>query len=233
MWWNGKLHLDMPFPGGFLLSSSSGTFDLGSLISQLPYFYVEKREKCRATNMQIRNAPWAALTTLESESRSSALSRRKARVVSTVSMHTVCLEFSLRLLLGKYVFLKPLVLGDFHLVLWTIKVKPAKTKEIFSITLSVFFFSGQTWRKEICQNHSWYFSMRNLRFVFTLLTGAQWACLCCKRWCHLFFVHQSEFSNTIPLSIKSNQTTSICVSEYEYVMKQNFFWSDKLWINYN
>lgn len=86
-------------PRRILLSSSSVTSDLGSLIRQLLYLYVEKQGKCRATNMQIRNAPWAALPTVEWKSRSFTQSCTKAHVVSNVSVHTF--SFQLKVLQAK------------------------------------------------------------------------------------------------------------------------------------
>lgn len=77
--------------------------------------------------MQIRNAPWAALSTLESQSRSSTLSPSKVHVVSNVSVLTVSLEFFSQTTVGQMYFnflsvseiymqfLKPLLLGVFSL----------------------------------------------------------------------------------------------------------------------
>lgn len=86
-------------PKGIPLSTRFVTFDQGSLIRQLLYFYAEKQDKCRASNMQITNAPRAALTTVESESRSSTQSSSKAHVVSNVSVHTF--SFNLKVLHDK------------------------------------------------------------------------------------------------------------------------------------
>ena len=67
----GESHIGYDLLRGIFLSSSPITFGLGSVISKLLSFYVEKQEKCRSTIMQIRNASQAALSTLESKSRSS------------------------------------------------------------------------------------------------------------------------------------------------------------------